>query len=677
MLGVPLVPAQFALSASTINAGISQAQPLHQLAHLPSGMCGQRLAGCPQQAAPQAPQVPPGQPFFQGLPLVPGATAAPPSLVQDVKDGVPQQMGGLPQHSPEQNQAQIQMQQMQLHQFQQQQQMFLQLQQQQQQQQQALPMQLQPPSQSEHQPEEGKPGTSGTTQQQQQYQPLTAEPLPSGGTLPEAAASTSMLLQLGNTGEGFIPAVGNAQLAQEQPSSSLSLFGCPMPLSAAVGSAAPVIGSQTSVLTSSKGCQASNLQATVSTDLASIAGTPQTAASNGAMPPSMNMLASIAGTPQIAADGVARKDAEKNLNSEVPSMALLRPQEAKKPGTGEPSTLMQAGSPGNCISALSSPVAGVPGNACSLGASALPGLGRMQSTETLTPLVAQPAVGLPAVAVPAFKIGDAVEAQCAGWGAEWFPGKVRELLPNGEVQVLWEGDEPSISNLPPSAVRLRKQQQQQADTAEESTVACSASTPAPQSAPTTLPGQQQGDLPAQALASKEAQNVTPASEAASGGQTQKRLTDEQGGSQSIEMKLGTAQPIAQTLPAARDGVAASPRSYRYELGPGDDVAAPMANLRRRISVELRDGCSVTVQIRIVRPAGRPEADKEQPVPTGVIADAPDTSPPQPAPPLPAPEAKSDAVAGHSQPAGDVGTTDASPSTLGPWPGSALPPPWRR
>merc|ERR1712241_1138124 len=114
----------------------------------------------------------------------------------------------------------------------------------------------------------------------------------------------------------------------------------------------------------------------------------------------------------------------------------------------------------------------------------------------------------------------------------------------------------------------------------------------------------------QALASSGVQAVQPTSEDTSGGQTQKRLlTDQQSGSRSIETRPGTVQPGVQTSP--RDGVAASPRSYRYELGPGDDVAAPMANLRRRVSAELRDGCSVTVQMRIVRPGGRPEADKEQ------------------------------------------------------------------
>jgi len=226
----------------------------------------------------------------------------------------------------------------------------------------------------------------------------------------------------------------------------------------------------------------------------------------------------------------------------------------------------------------------------------------------------------------------------------------------------------------------QQQQQQQGDKAGESTVACRASMPAPQSGATPLLAQQQqGDFPAQAFPSKEAQAVKPGCEDTSGGQTQKRLlTDEEGGSRSPETRPGTVQPGVQASPTSKDSIAASPRSYRYELGPGDDVAAPMANLRRRVSAELRDGCSVTVQMRIVRPGGRPETDKEQCVPAGVVADAPDTPPPQPAAPLPPPGVKSDVVAGHSRPSGDGGTADgASTSNLGPCPGNALPPPWRR
>jgi len=683
MLGVPLVPAQFALSASPLNAGISQPQPLHQLTQLSPGLCGQQLPGCPQQTMPGTHQVPPGQPFFQGLPLVAGATPCHPPLAQDSQDGGPQQLCGLPQQLPEQNQAQIHLQQMQLQQLQRQQQMLLQ---QQQQQQQVMPVHPRPPSQSEQQLDEGKPGTSGTTQQTQL--PLTAEPLPSGerptqghqmagqwsiaGTVPEAAASTSMLLgehwqgrPLGTTSEGFIPAGGTSQPAQEQPSSSLPMFGCPltssMPFSTTVGSAASVMGSQGQILTGPKGNQASNLQSTLP---------PNPTASNEVIPPSMNMLASIAAT-QMAADGGARTDAGMTdyvggehagttSNPKVPNSESQHPHEAKRglQGLGEPSTMMQTGTPANGMSTLQLPTAGVPEKM----ASALPGVGRMQSTET--PQVAQLAAG-PAAAVLALRAGDAVEAQCAGWGSQWFPGVVRELLPGGEVQVLWDGDEPSISNLPPSSVRPRQQQQQQQGDKAGETVACSASAPAPQSTPTTLPShQQQGDSPAQVFASGGAQAVQPACEDTSGGQTQKRsLTD-------------TVQPGVQTSPTLRDAVAASPRSYRYELGPGDDVAAPMANLRRRVSAELRDGCSVTVQIRIVRPGGRPEADKEQCVPAGVIANASETPPPQSAPPTPG--TTSVAVAGQGRPSGDAGTTDgASTSNLGPCPGNALPPPWRR
>merc|ERR1719253_2227255 len=49
-----------------------------------------------------------------------------------------------------------------------------------------------------------------------------------------------------------------------------------------------------------------------------------------------------------------------------------------------------------------------------------------------------------------------VDAACAGWGSDMFPGVIREILPNGEIQVLWDGDEPSISNVPCENVKPRK-----------------------------------------------------------------------------------------------------------------------------------------------------------------------------------------------------------------------------
>merc|ERR1712050_103781 len=58
-----------------------------------------------------------------------------------------------------------------------------------------------------------------------------------------------------------------------------------------------------------------------------------------------------------------------------------------------------------------------------------------------------------------FKVGMKVDAQCAGWGPEWYPGMIRELLPNGELQILWDGEEPSISNVPPESVRQRPEPQ--------------------------------------------------------------------------------------------------------------------------------------------------------------------------------------------------------------------------
>jgi len=49
----------------------------------------------------------------------------------------------------------------------------------------------------------------------------------------------------------------------------------------------------------------------------------------------------------------------------------------------------------------------------------------------------------------------------------------------------------------------------------------------------------------------------------------------------------------------------SGHSYRYDFGPGDDIATPIANLRRRIEVELRDGCVVSLALHVVRPEGAP------------------------------------------------------------------------
>jgi len=59
---------------------------------------------------------------------------------------------------------------------------------------------------------------------------------------------------------------------------------------------------------------------------------------------------------------------------------------------------------------------------------------------------------LEASEVASFKVGDVVEAQCPGWGEDWFPGVVRKLWAD-QIQVLWDGESPSVSNVDSSCVR--------------------------------------------------------------------------------------------------------------------------------------------------------------------------------------------------------------------------------
>jgi len=144
------------------------------------------------------------------------------------------------------------------------------------------------------------------------------------------------------------------------------------------------------------------------------------------------------------------------------------------------------------------------------------------------------------------KIGEGIEAQCPGWGVEWHSGTIRDLLPNGEVQVLWEGDAPSISNVPPALVRRKV-------------------------------------LPTAAAAA-------PNDEAATG---VKRAAEDGG-------QVATMEVAAATLQASEA------KTYRYDLSPGNSVGEPVANLRRRVEAKLEDGCHVIVVVHITRPSGRPE-----------------------------------------------------------------------
>merc|ERR1719193_642338 len=97
--------------------------------------------------------------------------------------------------------------------------------------------------------------------------------------------------------------------------------------------------------------------------------------------------------------------------------------------------------------------------------------------------------------------------------------------------------------------------------------------------------------------------------------------------------------MAAAAAALRGASAASPSSYRYDLGPGDDIVAPVANLRRRVETELKDGCRVTVALIISRPAGRPDfsPDAASQVTVGAPAEpaAPAAAAAAPAPVAPA------------------------------------------
>jgi len=157
-----------------------------------------------------------------------------------------------------------------------------------------------------------------------------------------------------------------------------------------------------------------------------------------------------------------------------------------------------------------------------------------------------------------------IEAVCVGWGHDYFPGTVRELLPSGEVQVLWDGDEPSISNVPPQLVRLRGDQ----------TVAA---------------------------ASPDVSTTQPREE-------------------SSGAVVGATKPVIAAVSST-----ATPRTYRLDLSPGDDLAAPVANLRRRVEQELKDGRSITLSIHLTRPNGQATSStdpaKDMAVGGGAVAPA--------------------------------------------------------
>lgn len=188
----------------------------------------------------------------------------------------------------------------------------------------------------------------------------------------------------------------------------------------------------------------------------------------------------------------------------------------------------------------------------------------------------------PPGAEPAYKVGDDVEAQCAGWGDDWFPASVRELLPNGEVQVLWEDDNPTISNVAPGLVRHRRKPGD------------SVSSTAPESTP-------------QATSVESATSASAGVTAADSSEGKKRTFE--------EMTESAKKASSETTESL----------LRFDLSPGEDFATAFASLRRRLETELKNGRKMAVSLVISRPPDRPEAE---------VPPAPEP-PAAPAPPAPA------------------------------------------
>lgn len=212
--------------------------------------------------------------------------------------------------------------------------------------------------------------------------------------------------------------------------------------------------------------------------------------------------------------------------------------------------------------------------------------------EVLPPQDTEKAVAV--VDVP-FQVGETVEAQCVGWGPSWFPAVIRDILPSGDFQVLWAGDAPSISNVPSLYVR-HKQGETPPPVAEP---AVAATVPLPVVA-TVVP-------PPEIAEPRKQEEATP--------EPQREKAEINAGVQDAQRQVQEPPPTpattvspAQASAPAKKPPAAAPRTYRYDLGPGDDLAAPIANLRRRVEVEVRDGQTVSLILRIVRPEGRPDAD---------------------------------------------------------------------
>eukprot|EP00439_Symbiodinium_sp_Y106_P045956 s3508_g5.t2 len=250
------------------------------------------------------------------------------------------------------------------------------------------------------------------------------------------------------------------------------------------------------------------------------------------------------------------------------------------------------------------------------------------------PQPAQPVLPLPvAPASPpaALQVEELVEAQCAGWGDDWFPAKVRELLPNNEVQVLWEGEEPSISNVALSMVRRR-------GSGDATGIAERASACEPMSQPLAAapaaPADPAAAPPPQTLPQTELEAPSrkrPAAEAVSSG------------------------PLMAVCSRTATSVEVDGPLLEFSLRPGMEFSEAFANLRRRLELELKEGRKLSVRLRVVRPPPEPtsppppgEAPPGEPPPGEPPGEAPANSQLAPAPPGPPETPKTPPVLEASQ-----------------------------
>jgi hypothetical protein len=262
---------------------------------------------------------------------------------------------------------------------------------------------------------------------------------------------------------------------------------------------------------------------------------------------------------------------------------------------------------------------------------------------------------------PTLEVGMQVDAQCVGWGDEFYPGTIRELLPSGEVQILWDGDDPSISNCPPELVTPRQQ---------------AAAAPSANADKASSDNNVQINSSTVASPVVDQVNVAPAatpvvpqtiSAVASGdGHGQKRPLQE-----AADNELSAANAVAAVVQ----------RSYRYDLGPGDEIESPISNLRRRVEAELRDGLSITISLHIVREpdAGVPPAPATSQVVTAPsrTAAAPNGASAPHSIPAQTPQTASmasGAGAGVTMPKASPGVAPVFPSATGPvgTPGVTMP-----